>query len=277
MGIGLLLLLIFGAIVSVIAAVAGHEGMQFSPDGFQRRKFSYFEVFGIRVSNTTYFNKTGNLELDIVKNKWITTTGKKPKDDQWVMVSMRTPAGYFESDAAILIDYLEMSDGQGSIDLDRWSRANPGYAAVMWPEIQTAAEGNMYLLVPDIVHHMLDVSHQKDNPLPQEWLDDDEKAVPDFQDLTQKEKDAGTARQKTIGKQSLEPFLAELYMEAGKAAQAAEQTKRARFCFEQVLRLDPGQEEAQQQLADLPPPDEKETDEEKASDAEDTSEDESAK
>ncbi len=273
--IGVVLLLIVGAVVSVFAAIAGHEGVQFSPDGFQRRKFTYFEVFGVRVTNTTYFNKTGNLELDIAKNKWITSTGKKPKDDQWVMVSMRTPAGYFESDAAILIDYFEMADGAGSIDLDRWSRTNPGYAAVMWPEIQKAAEGNMYILVPDILHHMLDLSRQKNNPLPQTSLKEDEKEDPNPNNLTNKQKDAGEAQQKTIGKQSLEPFLVELYTDAGKAAQAAEDNKRARFCFKQVLRLDPADQEAQQQLDQLPPATQEETDEVKASDAEETSEDKS--
>lgn len=277
MGIGALLFLLFGIFALIVFSVSGHTGEQFSPDGFQRRRFTYMEVYGVRLTDTTYFNNTGNLELDIAKNNWITSTGKKLKDDQWVMVSLSTPGNHYVSDAAILIDYLDMSNATGAIDLDRWSQANPGYAAVMWPEIQKAAEGNMYILVPDILHHMLDLSRQKNNPLPQAWLEKEDRTAPPPEDLTKKEKAAGEAQQKNIGQQSLDAFLAELYLTAGNAAQDADQPNRARFCYQQVLRLAPGTEEAQQQLDKLPASTEKEPAEEEASDDEDTSEDETEK
>lgn len=272
----LLVVLVIGG--TIVLGTSSHSGEQFSPDGFQRRRFSYFEAFGVRLTATDYFNNTGNLELDLVKNKWITSTGKKPKDDDWVTVSMVTQGSVYQSDAAILIDYLNMANATGAIDLDRWGQANPGYAAIMWPEIQKAAEGNMYILIPDILHHMLDLSRQKNNPLPQKMLEleDDPNAAPPKDDLKPKEKAAGEAQQKKIGQQSLDAFLVELYMTAGKAAQDAEQTERARFCYQQVLRLAPGTPEAQEQLDKLPAaPEEKveEAAEEKAPDAEVTSED----
>lgn len=258
---------------TIVLGTSSHSGEQFSPDGFQRRRFSYYEAMGMRLTATDYFNNTGNLELNLVKNKWITSTGRKPKDKDWVTVSMLTQGTFYKSDAAILIDYLEMSNTTGAIDLDRWGEANPGYAAVMWPEIQKAAEGNMYILIPDILHHMLDLSRQKNNPLPQSWLAQEDKTAAPPEDLTSKEKAAGETRQNTIGQQSLDPFLIELYLNAGKAAQDAEQTKRARFCYEQVLRLAPGTQEAQQQLDQLPAAAEEEPAEVEDSDAEVTSED----
>jgi len=258
---------------TIVLGTSSHSGEQFSPDGFQRRRFSYYEAFGVRLTATDYFNSTGNLELDLVKKKWITSTGKKPKDKDWVTVTMLTQGTIYKSDAAILIDYLDMSNATGAIDLDRWSQANPGYAALMWPEIQKAAEGNMYILIPDILHHMLDLSRQKNNPLPQAWLEQDDSQTTSLDKLTKKEKDAGEARQKRIGQPSLDDFLVELYLTAGKAAQDSDQTARARFCFEQVLRLAPGTEEAQQQLDKLPAVAEEEPAEEEASDEEDTSED----
>lgn len=272
----LLVVLVIGG--TIVLGTSSHSGEQFSPDGFQRRRFSYFEAFGVRLTATDYFNNTGNLELDLVKNKWITSTGKKPKDKDWVTVSMITQGSFYESDAAILIDYLDMSNSTGAIDLDRWGQANPGYAAIMWPEIQKAAEGNMYILIPDILHHMLDLSRQKNNPLPQTWLEqeDDPNAAPP-EDLKPKEKAAGEAQQKKIGQQSLDPFLVELYMTAGKAAQDADQTERARFCYQQVLRLSPDKSEAQQQLDELPAAVPEEADEEETTDEEESSEDTTAK
>ncbi|MEW4563866.1 hypothetical protein AB1K70_15130 [Bremerella sp. JC770] len=260
---------------TIVLGTSSHSGEQFSPDGFQRRRFSYYEAFGVRLTATDYFNSTGNLEIDLAKKKWITSSGKKPKDKDWVTVTMLTQGTIYKSDAAILIDYLDMSNATGAIDLDRWSQANPGYAALMWPEIQIAAEGNMYILIPDILHHMLDLSRQKNNPLPQAWLEqkDDQNTPPDK--LSTKEKDAGEARQKKIGQPSLDQFLTELYLSAGKAAQDSDQTRRARFCFEQVLRLAPGTAEAQQQLDKLPAAAEEEPAEEEASDEEESSEDES--
>lgn len=271
----LLVIVVIGG--TILLGTSSHSGEQFSPDGFQRRRFSYYEAMGVRLTATDYFDNTGNLELNLVKNKWITSTGKKPKDKDWVTVSMLTQGAFYESDAAILIDYLEMSNATGAIDLDRWSQANPGYAAIMWPEIQKAAQGNMYILIPDILHHMLDLSRQKNNPLPQAWLIEEDKTVAPPEELTLEEKSAGEARQKTIGQQSFEPYLAKLYLSAGKAAQDAEQTKRARFCYEQVLRLAPGNQEAQQQLDQLPAVAEEESAVEGASDENDTSKDESKK
>lgn len=273
-----LILLVIGVIgLTIVLGTSSHSGVQFSPDGFQRRRFSYYEAFGVRLSATDYFNNTGNLELDLAKNKWITYSGRKPKDKDWVIVSHFTHGTMYQSDAAILIDYLDMSNATGAIDLDRWGQANPGYAAVMWPEIQKAAEGNMYILIPDILHHMLDLSRQKNNPLPQDWLKEDDKPDVPADALTNQQKSAGETQQKTIGQQSLDPFLVELYMTAGKAAQDADQTKRARFCYEQVLRLAPETREAQQQLDKLPAAAEEETAQDEASDDEETSEDESEK
>ncbi|MBA2113517.1 hypothetical protein [Bremerella alba] len=267
----LLVVLVIGG--TIVLGTSSHSGEQFSPDGFQRRTFSYYEAFGTRLTATDYFNNTGNLELNLVTNKWITASGKKPKDKDWVTVRLLTQGTIYKSDAAILIAYLDMSQANGAINLNRWSKANPGYAAVMWPEIQKAAQGNMYILIPDILHHMLDLSRQKNNPLPQTWLEQEDQTGPPHDDLTQTEKDAGEAQQKTIGQQSLDAFLTELYLTAGKAAQDSEQTARARFCYEQVLRLAPETKEAQQQLDKLPATEKEEPAEEEASEDEDSSED----
>lgn len=272
--IGLVVLVIGGTIT---LSTSAHTGVQFSPDGFQRRQFTYYEAFGMRMSATDYFNKTGNLELDLISNKWITSSGKKPKNREWVTVTHMTGGEYFESDAKILVDYLEMSNGFGAIDLDRWNQVNPGYAAVMWPEIQKAAEGNMYILVPDILHHMLDLSRQKDNPISQAWLEKTDTTDVALADLTKNQRDRRTNEQKQIGKGSLNAFLEDLYLKAGKAAQDAEDAKRARFCFEQVLRLSPTSTEAQELLDKLPAAAKEETAEDETSDAEDSSEDESEK
>ena len=258
---------------------ATQHGEQFSVDGFQRRRFSYLEVAGIRLSATDYFDNTGSLEKDLVAKKWITSTGKTPKPSDWVTVSHMTMGKFYQSDADILVNYLKMSDQYGStIDLSRWNAANPGYASVMWPEIQIVAQGNMYILVPDIIHHMLELSRKKNNPLPQpdfnKAIDASDKPDDPTAKMTQAKIDQATSQQAKLGKSDLDSFLSDLYLKAGNAAQESGQVKRARFCFEQVLRLSPTSQEAQANLDKLPPTpaEEKPVEEEKSK--EDSSEEE---
>lgn len=237
----LLFALLIGA--AVIAAMSGHSGEQLAIDGFQRRSFSYHEAFGIRLTATDYFDRTGNLEQELARKGWITSSGKPPADDQWITVRHTTGGEDYVSDANILVGYLQMSGYDGAIDLSAWSTDHPAYAAVMWPEIQTAARGNMFLLVPDIIHHTLDLTASKstaDIGSPEPSADQDQA-------------DARQAAQEKSARESLHPFLTELYLTAGKAAQSAEDVERARFCFQQVLRLAPDHEEAQSALDELPP------------------------
>ncbi|MFA8016661.1 hypothetical protein [Bremerella cremea] len=241
----------------VILSTSSHSGQQFSADGFERRKFSYFEILGYRLTATEYFNNTGNLENDLVKQKWITSSGKAKKTD-WVTVSHTMHGHTYVSDANILVSYLDMSQPNSVINLARWSRSNPGYASLMWSEIQKMAEGNMYLLVPDIIHHTVSLSQQDDNPIKQPTLKEDESGYDEpISDLSNEAKAEATRKQEEIGKASLDPFLIELYLKAGKAAQDAQEDARARFCFEQVLRLSPESAEAKSALDQLPPAPEK--------------------
>ncbi|PQO36605.1 hypothetical protein C5Y97_11465 [Blastopirellula marina] len=264
-----LVLLVF--VAGIVMATSTHSGEQFAVDGFQRRSFSYYEMFGIRLSATDYFNNTGNLELTLAKKKWITATGQKPKDDQWITIEHTTGGRTFVSDVQILIDYLEMTSPQGAIDLAAWSTNNPGYAAIMWPEVQTAAQGNMFILVPDIIHHMLDLSQDSRN----KWHRD--KKAPKIEDLSKEELASFIAQQTKTGTDSLYPFLQDLYLEAAKAAQDANDKKRAKFCYEQVLRFSPGSAEIQAELDKFPAELTAEPAKEEAPDETKSSEDESEK
>lgn len=262
-----LVLLVF--IAGFVMATSTHSGQQFAVDGFQRRSFSYYEVLGVRLSATDYFNNTGNLEQTLAKKKWITDTGKKPKDDQWITIEHTTGGQTFVSDVQILIDYLEMTNPQGAIDLAAWSTNNPGYAAIMWPEVQTAAQGNMYILVPDIIHHMLDLSETS------RYGTRRNKKATKIEDLSKEQLASLTAQQTKSGTESLYPFLKDLYHEAAKAAQDADDKKRAKFCYEQVLRFSPGSAEIQAELDKFPAELTEEPAKEETSDEKKSSKDES--
>lgn len=232
-----LVVLVIGA--GMVMSTSAHSGEQFAVDGFQTRSFSYYEAFGVRLSATTYFDRTGNFEETLAKKKWITATGKKPTDDQWITVQHVTGGRVYTSDAQILLDYLAMTATEGAIDLHTWSINNPGYAAIMWPEVQTAAQGNMYILVPDIIHHMLEVSGSTGKSQ-------------EIANLKKEELATLTALQTQKGTESLYPFLKTLYLEAAKAAQGADDPTRARFCYEQALRFDPMSAEIVAELAKFP-------------------------
>ncbi|RCS52714.1 hypothetical protein DTL42_07710 [Bremerella cremea] len=235
-----LVALVIGA--GVVMSTSTHSGEQFAVDGFQTRSFSYYEVFGIRLSATTYFDRTGNFEETLAKKKWITATGNKPTDDQWITVEHVTGGRAYTSDAQILLDYLAMTATEGAIDLHTWSINNPGYAAIMWPEVQTAAQGNMYILVPDIIHHMLHLSGSTGHPAKSQ----------EIANLNKEELATLTAQQTQKGTEILYPYLKNLYLEAAKAAQGADDPTRAKFCYEQALRFDPMSTEIAAELAKFP-------------------------
>lgn len=243
---GLLSLVVLVIGIGILLSTSTNTGEQFAVDGFQRRTFSYYDVLGYRLSATEYFPTTGNLEQMLAKKKWITSTGKKPKDSEWITFNHITFNQAYVGDPQILVDYLEMSNNQGAIDLLAWSTNNPGYASVMWPEIQTAAQGNMYILVPDIIHHMLALSELSGNSIHRG------KDAPKIEDLSKEKKAALIAQQTKRGTESLDPFLETLYRDAGKAAQESADTKRARFCYEQVLRFAPNSADIQAELDKLP-------------------------
>lgn len=264
-----LVVLVIGA--GIVMSTSVHSGEQFAVDGFQRRTFNYYEVMGIRLSATDYFNNTGNLEQTLAKKKWITATGKKPTDDQWITYRHITGSRIYTNDTLILIDYLSMANAQGAIDLSAWSTNNPGYAAIMWPEIQTAAQGNMYILVPDIIHHMLDLSETSGNATNRD------KMAPKIEDLSKEQLSSLVAQQTKSGTESLYPFLNDLYLKAAKAAQDADDKDRAKFCYEQILRFSPNSDEIQAELDKFPVELAEEPAKEKASGENESSEDKSEK
>lgn len=269
--------LAFGLITFVVLVIGGlilfstslNSGEQFSVDGFQRRSFTYYEVLGYRISATTYFDRTGNLEQTLINKKWINDSGKKPEKRKWTTVTHSTSGSSYVGDAQILVNYLSMASNQGAIDLAAWSHNNPGYAKIMWPEIQTAAEGNMYILVPDILHHMLDLSEVSGNSIRRG------KTAPKIEDLDKDQKVALIAQQTKQGTNSLYPLLKELYLEAAKAAQEGNDDARAKFCYQQVLRFSPESKEVQAELEKFPAELAVDPSSEEAQDTEDETEDES--
>jgi len=240
-------------ISAVVMASAGHDGEQISIDGFQRRRFSYYESMGFRLSATDYFDITGNFEQTLVTRDWIEKNKAVPTDQDWVTVTHSTANSTYQSDAHILVNYLEMAGSRGPTDVAAWSDANPGYAAVMWREIQIAGHGNMFILIPDLIHFTMDVAANS-NPDWATTIDDVEmtKEKEEKTEPTQKEKDALEKQHSEHAKQVLEPYLIEKYFDSGKAAVEAEDWTRARFCYQQVLRLQPDHEKAADLLRDVP-------------------------
>jgi len=248
-----ILIVVLLVVAAVVMASAGHSGEQISIDGFQRRRFSYYESMGVRLSATDYFDITGNFEQTLVNRDWIEKKKAVPTDEDWITVTHSTANTTFQSDAHILVNYLEMAGSRGPTDMAAWSDANPGYATAMWPEIQIAARGNMFILIPDMIHFTMDVASSS-NPNWAAVNDDEEKSAvqPEENELSQDELDILEKQQADHARQMLEPFLIEKYFDAGKAAVDAEDGERARFCFQQVLRLQPEHKQAAEALKQVP-------------------------
>jgi len=253
MGLGITIFVLVVA-AATLAPMAANSGEQISIDGFERRRFSYFEIFGKRLSATNYFNSTGNLETMLSSNSWIKDSGKPSKNKTWITATHIRRGSSYQSDSQILVAYLNMAGNGGPVDLHRWSSDHPGLAAAMWKEIQIAADGDMFILIPDMVHAARNLTpHQpkpasKPNPLPEtKEKEDPQKSA---KELVERER-----KEKKVADKKLLPLYVQLYMDAAANAEAASLYQRAHFCLEQVLRLSPDHPSAQKLLEALPEPD----------------------
>lgn len=160
--VGVAAFLVVGAFsVSVFGPVGGVE---FSPDTFVRREFSYYELPLVRVRVTPVWHKdvSTSLEKRIQKNAALLppATAAEPR---WHLVEMQRAGSQYTEDAVIVCRYF---DAQGR-DLARWldwTMKHPRQAEILWPAVASVCRRQLYTFVPDL----FDVANQLtvQDPLP---------------------------------------------------------------------------------------------------------------
>ncbi|MEX1042863.1 MAG: hypothetical protein WDZ51_19675 [Pirellulaceae bacterium] len=238
----ILLLVVLGSPFATYWAY--RHGTQMHPDGMVQRDYSYYELLGLRLTHTQYTPRYNSLQGKLVQNRWISQPVPNPQDSDWWTVTHFQFGKSEQTDANILVEYL--TDLSRDISLEKWSTDHPRHAEVMWQEIEMAARGGFFLLIPDIVRRM--TQHSTSEMQEAYFADHPAAARP-----TPNEASAITEeRERKIARHWLEPYLVTLYQDLGTAAAEAELWNKAYFAARQLTRLAPGHPEVDPLLDRIP-------------------------
>jgi len=166
--IGILLVLLVLALATpvtilVLLGIGQMHGVEFSPDDFSRRSFSYNQmpVTGWVVFKKKYEDQTTDLEKSLIATRLVRPVVLKQK--RWHLISeFGSPVISHQCDARFLTNYLDKYDEDGASYWDTWNTDYPKCAKVFWPEVAELARDQMYLKVADVMRVGMSVS--KDNP-----------------------------------------------------------------------------------------------------------------
>lgn len=166
--IGILLVLLALALATPVAilvllGMGQMRGVEFSPDDFSRRSFSYNQmpVTGWVVFKKKYEDETTDLEKSLIATRLVPSVVLKQK--RWHLISeFGSTVISHECDARFLTNYLDKCDEDGASFWDTWNTDYPKCAKVFWPEVAELARDQMYLKVADVMRVAMSVS--KDNP-----------------------------------------------------------------------------------------------------------------
>jgi hypothetical protein len=144
---------IISGILGLVVAIQGYvSGLEFAPSHFQSRQFSFYEIPVVHWQITPIQRKVAKDEvLDFVRlSNWVPTAKGQPT--QWHLVSL---AGVTQSsrpnDPALLIDAVKGNPWTKENPWYKWSTDHPKNAAVLWPQIQTLAQRELYFLIPGLL------------------------------------------------------------------------------------------------------------------------------
>src|SRR5262245_52966935 len=126
------------------------HGLEFCPQTFERRSYSYYElpIVRIQVTGERSEDLTGPTE-QYVALKHITAAPSDKKD--WhVLVGSRGTRLRRPGDAGILLQYLDATESDNAHRWVQWSNKNKPLAQLLWPAVQQLAVHNLYICVPDL-------------------------------------------------------------------------------------------------------------------------------
>lgn len=141
---------LFGTIV--VYTYGEISGQEFSPDLFQRRTFSYYElpVLKVQISPIVRLPQPTPVESFLATKTYVTPV--KTSTPRWDLVkAQRSDKVFREDDAAILCVYLDMRTNGGKFHWEVWSDAHPELAKVFWKGVSEVVRNQLYTFLPDLV------------------------------------------------------------------------------------------------------------------------------
>lgn len=130
----------------------GVHGTEFSPQTFERRSYSFYElpVIGIQVTAIRHDDLSGTAETFLTSNKYVAVPPAGGPQDWHIIVGSRGTKMFRKGDASILMQYLDSRDAGDYHRWVKWSEDNPKLAKVFWPAVQRLAGHDLYIFIPDL-------------------------------------------------------------------------------------------------------------------------------
>ena len=144
-------ILALGALIFLELAFGRVTGSEFSPDRFERRTFTYYQIpwLQVQISPAIRDDVTNELERYVRRKKLISAS---PVSRQWDVVSLSFAAdrGAENGQAQILCRYLDLQDAERNPWWLKWSQEHPEHAQSLWEAVQQAAQLDAYFFVPEL-------------------------------------------------------------------------------------------------------------------------------
>lgn len=136
-----------------VVTFGGVAGEEFSPERFQRRQFTYYQIPGLGIQIRPVVRKAyrSNLEQFLVNKKYVQVTATEKKA-RWDLLhdTYHQPHGP-DCDAGILSQYLDMTLESGGSFWEKWTSDHPRQAKVFWPAVAELARREMYIFLPELI------------------------------------------------------------------------------------------------------------------------------
>jgi hypothetical protein len=149
----LLLILALPFSYLILYSMNTKTGVEFSPDDFTVREFSYTKVDWLNwtMAGMQYRDETSIFHQSLIDDAWIARVTKTEKT--WHLISDNlTDDDSPDFDARILNDYLEMEFWSDWND----EKKNTKKAKKLWPAVAALARNNTYWAIPDLMDLAID-------------------------------------------------------------------------------------------------------------------------
>ncbi len=161
----LISLVVLAITMLVLYSMGTTKGVEFSPDDFSRRRFSYNQAPLLKwvIHKKVFSDATTPFEYFLTIDGFVPTVVNRTK--AWHLIQDSGSHSAFPSDqcdARFLTDYLDLKDDDGIDYWMIWTEDFPKSAKIFWPRVAELARDEMYLRIPDVMQFAMEL--EKDNP-----------------------------------------------------------------------------------------------------------------
>jgi hypothetical protein len=160
----LISIIVFAVVLMIFYGKGQTSGIEFSPDDFSRRSFSYNQTPLLKwvIRKKTFADRTTDLEKHLTLDGFVPTVVNRTKT--WHLIKDSGSNAKFASDqcdARFLTNYLDLTNDDGDDYWTIWTADFPKSAKIFWPRVADFARDEMYLKIPDVMQLAMDITSDK--------------------------------------------------------------------------------------------------------------------